>query len=78
MTHTVRENSGERRAVELRVSGMSCQACEQALSLILRQHPAVESAEADAESGTVRIELNSDVDLAELKQRIHSAGYETE
>lgn len=71
-----RESKSDIREIELDVSGMSCQGCEQALSMILRQHEAVQSAEANAKSGKVRVRLKRDVDVSELKERIRSAGYE--
>ncbi|MCH7725732.1 MAG: heavy-metal-associated domain-containing protein [Planctomycetes bacterium] len=64
------------REIEFNVSGMSCHGCEQALSMLLRQHDAVESAQADAKSGKVRVSLYRDVDRTELIERIKSAGYD--
>lgn len=68
--------SDERRELELHVSGMHCQGCEQALSMLLRQHDAVEAAEANANTGKVRITLRRDVDRSELAERIARAGYD--
>ncbi|MBW3597530.1 MAG: heavy-metal-associated domain-containing protein [Planctomycetes bacterium] len=73
-----REETGKACEIELRVSGMSCQGCEQALSMALRQHDAVESAQADARSGVVRVTVKRDVDASELKERIYAAGYDVE
>lgn len=64
--------------VEFTVSGMHCQGCEQALSMLLRQHDAVESAQADANSGKVRVTLRREVDRSELAERIARAGYEVQ
>jgi len=66
------------REIEFHVFGMSCQGCEQALSLILRQHEAVGWADADWKSGKVRVGLVKEVDVSELKQRIRSVGYDVE
>ncbi|MBW3542368.1 MAG: heavy-metal-associated domain-containing protein [Planctomycetes bacterium] len=68
----------EPRDIEFRVSGMHCDGCEQALSMVLRQHASVESVEADARSGTVRVTVRGEVDPATLKERIYSAGYDVE
>lgn len=68
----------ERHELEFHVSGMHCQGCEQALSMLLRQHDAVESAEANAATGKVRITLRRDVDRSELAERIAMAGYEVQ
>lgn len=64
--------------IEFTVSGMHCHGCEQALSMLLRQHDAVESVEANAESGKVRVGLRHEVDRAELVERIEMAGYATQ
>lgn len=78
MTDREQQTNPDPREIEFRVSGMSCQGCEQALSMILRQHEAVEWADADAKSGKVRVGLGKDVDVSELKERIRSVGYEVE
>ena len=64
--------------IEFNVSGMSCHGCEQALSMLLRQHDAVDTANADAKSGKVRVSLHCDVDRTELIERIQSAGYDVQ
>ena len=61
---------------EFNVSDMSCHGCEQALSMLLRQHDAVDTAQADSKTGTVRVSLHCDVDRTELIERIKCAGYE--
>ena len=66
------------REIEFNVSGMSCHGCEQALSMLLRQHDAVVTASADAKSGKVCVSLNREVDRTELIERIKSAGYEVQ
>ena len=63
------------RKIEFNVSGMSCHGCEQALSMLLRQHDAVDTVQADAKSGKVQLTLNRDVDRSELIERITSVGY---
>ena len=72
---------GENRDVheiEFDVTGMSCHGCEQALSMLLRQHDAVETARADSKTGKVRVSLRGDVDRSELVARIESAGYDVQ
>lgn len=68
----------ERQEIELNVSGKSCQGCEQALTMVPKQHETVDSAAADHKAGKVRVTLNRDVDLAEIKEWINSAGYEAQ
>lgn len=77
MTDPGKQQTQGTQEIELNVSGMRCQGCEQALSIALKQHETVESAQADVSSGTVRVRVRGDVDLAELKDRVRAAGYET-
>jgi len=76
MTETEQDANRQTRELEFNVSGMSCQGCEQALSMLLRQHDAVATASADAKSGKVRVSLHREVDRTELIERIKSAGYD--
>lgn len=77
MTDTQKQPN-ESREIELIVSGMTCQGCEQALEMALKQHEAVESARADSSSGKVRVAVNGEVDRAELRERIYAAGYDVQ
>ncbi len=76
MTETEQDANRQTRELEFNVSGMSCHGCEQALSMLLRQHDGVETVQADAKSGKVQVTLNRDVDAAELIERINAAGYD--
>ncbi len=71
-------NRNQGTALELRVSGMTCHGCEQAISLLLKQHPAVDRVDADARCGIVRVWLRERVEIAELKERVRAAGFEVE
>lgn len=60
----------------LDVDGMSCTGCETNVENALAAVPGVESAEADHEAGTVRVE--GDADPAAVAAAIDEAGYEPE
>ena len=64
--------------LEFQVSGMVCHGCEQALEMLLRQHPAVTDASADAKTGRVNVVVSDPVERSELVQRIESAGFSVE
>ena len=60
-------------AQTLTVEGMSCEGCENAVEDALEGVDGVERAEADGESGSVRVE--GDADTNALRQAIDDAGY---
>ena len=78
MTEKEQEANHGVRDIEFNVSGMSCHGCEQAISMLLRQHDGVNTVRADATSGKVRVTLNRDVARSELIERIESAGFTVE
>lgn len=64
----------ERRTI--RVDGMSCGGCENAVKNALRTLDGVHRVDADHEAGTVEIAVKSDVSDDVLRTAIHDAGYE--
>ena len=78
MMEMEQEANRDTSEIEFNVSGMSCHGCEQALSMLLRQHDGVTKAKADSKSGKVCVTINGDVDQTELIARIESAGYDVQ
>ncbi|MFB6166144.1 MAG: heavy-metal-associated domain-containing protein [Haloarculaceae archaeon] len=60
--------------IELQVSGMSCEHCEQSVAEALEGVDGVESATADEAAGTATVEGDADVDA--LVAAVEDAGYD--
>jgi copper chaperone CopZ len=60
----------------LRVVGMTCSHCEQAVAGELRKITGVTSATADAATGTVTIETTAPLDPGAVAAAVDEAGYE--
>lgn len=58
----------------LSVEGMACDGCERNVEVALADVSGVEDVAADAESGTVRVDGNSDEDA--LREAVSDAGYD--
>jgi copper chaperone CopZ len=63
-------------AHQLRVVGMTCSHCEQAVSGEIRKISGVTSAMADAASGIVTIEATGPLDSRAVAAAVDEAGYE--
>ncbi len=63
-------------AQQIRVVGMTCGHCEQAVAGEIRKITGVTSATADAARGTVTIEATVPLDPAALAAAVDEAGYE--
>ncbi|MFQ5680387.1 MAG: heavy metal translocating P-type ATPase, partial [Gemmatimonadota bacterium] len=71
--------AGEKpRKLILSVPGMHCDGCATSIVSALREHPAVESVEADPHTGTVRLGLRRAVSDSDLAERVAAAGFEVE
>ncbi|MHB9286751.1 heavy-metal-associated domain-containing protein [Halobacteriales archaeon Cl-PHB] len=57
----------------LTVEGMSCEGCEATVEEALESVDGVEGAEADEDSGSVRVEGDADAD--DLRRAVEEAGY---
>jgi len=66
----------EPQEVTISVPGMHCNGCERNVSSALMEHAAVESVEADALTGAVRVRLSQDVSESELAEQVAAAGFE--
>ena len=61
----------------LQVEGMTCTGCEQRLGVALRRLDGVREAQANHETGEVRVRFDgSSTDEAAVKERVVVAGYE--
>ena len=63
-------------AHQLRVVGMTCSHCEQAVAGEIRKITGVTSATADAATGTVTIEASVPLDPTAVAAAVDEAGYE--
>jgi copper chaperone len=61
----------------LKVGGMSCQHCQQAVIKALKRLDGVRDVQVDLKAGLVNVQYNpSEVDLPKLVEAIEDAGYE--
>ncbi|MBO4770890.1 MAG: heavy metal translocating P-type ATPase [Clostridia bacterium] len=65
----------ERMEVTLKVDGMMCSRCEAHVKNALEKCPQVKSAQADHNTGMVRVELKKNVPTEKLRKIISEAGY---
>ncbi len=59
----------------IKVKGMMCNHCEKRVQDALEKLPAVESAVADYQKGTVRLSLSDEISDRELKKTVEEQGY---
>ena len=60
----------------LEVEGMMCGHCEKMVKKTLEKFSQIEEAEADFQTGTVKIHVNGDVPEDEIRAAVEKAGYE--
>ncbi len=61
----------------LKVSGMSCTGCENAIKRVLKQVNGVQDVAASHAAGTVDVTYDADrTDTAQFKQKIEALGYQ--
>ena len=63
---------------EIKVIGMHCNSCVNAVELSLTDVDGIESAKADLDSGITKITMSSDVSDADIKQAVEEAGFNVE
>ena len=70
-------HGGKMEKVVLKVSGMSCGHCKNAVEKAVRGLPGVMAAEVDLEAGTLKLEFDAaKTALAQIKEAVDDAGYE--
>ena len=63
---------------EIKVIGMHCNSCVNAVELSLKDVDGIEDAKADLDSGITKITMSSDVSDADIKQAVEEAGFNVE
>ncbi len=63
---------------EIKVVGMHCNSCVNAVELSLKDVDGIEDAKADLDSGITKLTLSSDVSDADIKDAIEEAGFKVE
>ena len=62
--------------IELKIDGMHCTGCVNAVRRVLEAAPAVTAVSIDLSAGRARVEATPDVDPARLISAVGDAGYE--
>lgn len=62
--------------IELKIDGMHCTGCVNAVRRVLEAAPAVTAVSVDLSAGRARVEATPDVDPARLISAVEDAGYE--
>jgi copper chaperone CopZ len=62
--------------IELKIDGMHCTGCVNAVRRVLEAAPAVTAVSIDLSAGRARVEATPDVDAARLISAVEDAGYE--
>ena len=63
---------------EIKVGGMHCNSCVNAVELSLKDIDGVDDAKADLDSGITKIITSSDVSDADIKEAVEEAGFTIE
>lgn len=61
--------------IELKIEGMHCGGCVNAVRRVLEATPSVTAVSIDLGSGTARVEATADIDPARLITAVEDAGY---
>jgi copper chaperone CopZ len=61
--------------IELKIEGMHCTGCVNAVRKVLEAAPAVTAVSVDLSAGRARVEATSDVDPERLIAAVEDAGY---
>ena len=64
------------REIELKVSGMMCEGCENRVKNALKQIDGVQEVFANHIDGIVKVESNDKIDKNTIKEAIEDIGYE--
>jgi len=62
--------------IELKIEGMHCGGCVNAVRRVLQAAPAVTAVSVDLGAGMARVEVTADVDPAVLISAVEDAGYQ--
>lgn len=62
--------------IELKIEGMHCGGCVNAVRRVLEATPSVTGVSVDLGAGSARVEAAADVDPARLVSAVEDAGYE--
>ncbi|MFO8032181.1 MAG: heavy metal-associated domain-containing protein [Desulfohalobiaceae bacterium] len=60
----------------IKIGGMSCMHCVQAVTKALNQVPGVKNPEVSLEKGEATFEADADLDMQKVKQAVQEAGYQ--
>jgi len=63
-------------AVKLKIDGMTCGGCANAVKRVLSSNPSVTGVTVDLEAGYATVETSADVDPAQLVAAVEDAGYD--
>ena len=63
---------------EIKVVGMYCPSCVNAVELCLKDVDGIEDAKADLDSGITTITMSSDVSDADINEAVEEAGFKVE
>lgn len=64
--------------INLKVNGMHCEGCEKRIKNALSEINGVSEVVASYVEGTVKIKMNKDIDIQEIKENIDDLGFEIE
>ena len=63
---------------EIKVVGMHCPSCVNAVELCLKDVDGLEDAKADLDSGITKITMSSEVSDADINEAVEEAGFKVE
>ncbi|WP_432644365.1 heavy-metal-associated domain-containing protein [Methanobrevibacter sp.] len=63
---------------EIKVVGMHCPSCVNAVELCLKDVDGIDDAKADLESGITTLTLSSDVSDSDINEAVEEAGFKVE
>ena len=63
---------------EIKVVGMHCPSCVNAVELCLKDVDGIDDAKADLDSGITKITMSTDVSDADINEAIEEAGFKVE
>jgi copper chaperone CopZ len=71
------QDVGRDQLVIIKIDGMHCHKCEQAIQKSLAQQPGVHEVEVDFNSGQASVLHDRGVPITQLLDAVHQAGYTT-
>ena len=64
--------------IEIKVVGMHCPSCVNAVELCLKDVDGIDDAKADLDSGITKITMSADVSDADINEAVEEAGFKVE